>query len=99
MKTILTFYGTWKFITVFTRARHAPHEESTSSHFYVTLPPTSLHTFEVISSLQDFPTKMLHRQGQEFSHLHIVQTGSGAHLASYPMGTGGSLPGGKAAGA
>jgi hypothetical protein len=35
--------------------------------------------------------------GQEFS-VHSVQTGSGAHLASYPMGTGDSFPGGKAAG-
>jgi hypothetical protein len=32
----------------------------------------------------------------EFSRLH-VQTGSGVHPASYPMGTGGSFPGGKAA--
>jgi hypothetical protein len=31
--------------------------------------------------------------------LHIVQTGSGAHRASYPMDTGGSFPLGKAAGA
>jgi hypothetical protein len=30
------------------------------------------------------------------SLLHSVQTGSGAHPASYPMGTGGSFPGGKA---
>jgi hypothetical protein len=37
--------------------------------------------------------------GQEFSLLHVVQTGSGAHLASYPMGTGGSFLGGIAAGA
>jgi hypothetical protein len=29
---------------------------------------------------------------------HRVQNGSGAHPASYPMGTGGSFPGGKAAG-
>jgi hypothetical protein len=29
---------------------------------------------------------------------HRVQTGSGAHSASYPMGTRGSFPGGKAAG-
>jgi hypothetical protein len=29
---------------------------------------------------------------------HRVQNGSGAHAASYPMGTGGSFPGGKAAG-
>jgi hypothetical protein len=29
---------------------------------------------------------------------HRVQNGSGAHPASYPMGTRGSFPGGKAAG-
>jgi len=34
-----------------------------------------------------------------FSLLHRVQTGSEARPASYPMGTGGSFPGGKAAGA
>jgi hypothetical protein len=39
------------------------------------------------------------RQSQELSLLHVVQTGSGAHPASYPMGTGGSFSGGKAAGA
>jgi hypothetical protein len=32
---------------------------------------------------------------QEFSLLHNVQTDTGAHPASYPMGTGGSFPGGK----
>jgi hypothetical protein len=32
--------------------------------------------------------------GQEFSFLHVVETGSGAHLASYPI-----CPGGKEAGA
>jgi hypothetical protein len=30
---------------------------------------------------------------------HSVQTGSEAHPASYPMGTGGAFPGGEAAGA
>jgi hypothetical protein len=30
---------------------------------------------------------------------HLVQNGSGAHPASYPMGTEGSFPGGKSAGA
>jgi hypothetical protein len=34
-----------------------------------------------------------------FSLHHRVQTGSGAHSASYPMGTNGSFPGSKAAGA
>jgi hypothetical protein len=33
--------------------------------------------------------------GQEFSLLQIVQTGSGVHLTSYKMGTGGSFPGVK----
>jgi hypothetical protein len=37
--------------------------------------------------------------GGNFSLRHHVQTGSGAHPASYPMGTGSSFPGGKAAGA
>jgi hypothetical protein len=34
-----------------------------------------------------------------FSLHHRVQNGSGARPASYPMGTTGSFPGGKAAGA
>jgi hypothetical protein len=34
-----------------------------------------------------------------FSLHHRVQNGSGAHTASYPMGTGVSFPGVKAAGA
>jgi hypothetical protein len=34
-----------------------------------------------------------------FSLHRRVQTGAGAHPASYPMGTRGSFPGGKAAGA
>jgi hypothetical protein len=33
-----------------------------------------------------------------FSLHHRVQNGSGVHSASYPMGTRGSFPGGKAAG-
>jgi hypothetical protein len=39
-----------------------------------------------------------YRYGHDFSLPH-VQTGSGAHPASYPMGTGGSFGGRKAAGA
>jgi hypothetical protein len=34
-----------------------------------------------------------------FSLHHRVQNGSAAHQASYPLGTRGSFPGGKAAGA
>jgi hypothetical protein len=34
-----------------------------------------------------------------FSYLHRVQNGPGAHTVSYPMGTRGSFPGNKAAGA
>jgi hypothetical protein len=36
---------------------------------------------------------------EDFSSNLCVQTGSGAHPASYTVGTGGSFPGGKAAGA
>jgi hypothetical protein len=38
------------------------------------------------------------RWDQEFSLLHVVQTGSEAHPASYPVDTGGTFRGGKAAG-
>jgi hypothetical protein len=38
------------------------------------------------------------QQGIDFSLLHNVQTGSGAHPASYPVGTAAYFPGGKAAG-
>jgi hypothetical protein len=34
-----------------------------------------------------------------FSLHHRIQNGSGAHPVSYPIGTRGSFPGGKAAGA
>jgi hypothetical protein len=33
---------------------------------------------------------------EDFCSIPCVQTGSEAHPASYPMGTGGSFPGGKA---
>jgi hypothetical protein len=36
-------------------------------------------------------------RAENFSLYHRVQNGSGAHWASYPMGTTGSFPGGKAA--
>jgi hypothetical protein len=39
------------------------------------------------------------RRGQGISLHHRVRNGSGAHPASYPMGTRGSFPGSKAAGA
>jgi hypothetical protein len=37
------------------------------------------------------------QQDQEFSCVNVVQTGHGAHPASYPVDTGGSFPVGKAA--
>jgi hypothetical protein len=33
---------------------------------------------------------------EDFSSIPCVQTGSGSHPASYPLGTGGPFPGGKA---
>jgi hypothetical protein len=36
--------------------------------------------------------------GEDFSRLHFVQTGSGAHPVSYPMGTGALSPEIKATG-
>jgi hypothetical protein len=39
------------------------------------------------------------RCGQEFSLLHVIQTDSGVHPTSHPMGPGGSFPRDNAAGA
>jgi hypothetical protein len=50
--------------------------------------------------LDDRGSRVRFRAGAgNFSPHHRVQNGSGAHRASYPMDTGGSFPGGKAAGA
>jgi hypothetical protein len=50
--------------------------------------------------LDDRGSKVRFQKGAgNFSFHHRVRNGSGAHPASYPMGTRGSLPGGKVAGA
>jgi hypothetical protein len=49
--------------------------------------------------LDDRGIRFLFPAGAGNFSLHHVQNGSGAHSASYPMGTRGSFPGSKAAGA
>jgi hypothetical protein len=50
--------------------------------------------------MDDWGSRVRFRAGAgNFSLHHSVQNGSGAHPASYPMGTRDSFPGGKAAGA
>jgi hypothetical protein len=52
--------------------------------------------FSKVPANMSFTIIFLRRtQGQKFSLLHIVQTGSGVHPTSYKMGTGGSFPGVK----
>jgi hypothetical protein len=51
-----------------------------------------------VEALQSTVIRFLAGAGN-FSLHHRVQNGSGAHPASYPMGTRGSFPGGKASGA
>jgi hypothetical protein len=46
--------------------------------------------------LDDWAIEVRSPTGADFSSSPCVQTGSGAHPASYLMGTGGSFPGGKA---
>lgn len=45
--------------------------------------------------LDDLGLEVRVRYYHEFSHLHILHSGSGAHSASYSMVTGDSIPGGK----
>jgi hypothetical protein len=49
---------------------------------------------QIYNGIKRFPAS-----AGNFSLHHRVQNGSGAHPASYPMGTRGSFPGSKAAGA
>jgi hypothetical protein len=49
--------------------------------------------------LDDPGSRVRFPAGAEKFSLHRVQNGFGAHPASYPMGTRGSFPRGKAAGA
>jgi hypothetical protein len=53
---------------------------------------------EVISSPIEGET-YIRENLEKMCQVHRVQNGSGAHPASYPMGSRGSFPGGKAAGA
>jgi hypothetical protein len=54
----------------------------------------------VLCGLDDRSSRVRFPAGAgNFSLRHRVQDGSGAHPASYPMGTTGSFLGGKAAGA
>jgi hypothetical protein len=46
--------------------------------------------------LDDRAIEIRSSTGTDFSSSPCVQTGSGAHPASYPMGTGFFFPGGKA---
>jgi hypothetical protein len=57
---------------------------------------------KLLGSYFSGPAKHLQRLIRPFGYKFrplLVQTGSGAHPASYPMGTGGSFSGDKAAGA
>jgi hypothetical protein len=56
--------------------------------------PVGIATGYVLGSRNSIP-----EGARDFSFLHSVQTGSGAHQASCSLGTGGSFPGCKAAGA
>jgi hypothetical protein len=56
----------------------------------------SWYSDEVLDGRPGFDSR---EEARDFRPLHSVQTGFGTHTASYPMGTGVSFPGSKAAGA
>jgi hypothetical protein len=67
-------------------------------HLYQWLPNTGI-PWAYAKCLWAFAEKNAYWQIWNFSLHYRVQNCSGAHPASYPMGTRGSFPGGKAAGA
>jgi hypothetical protein len=102
------FYGTWRFTTMFTTARHwslpwARCIQSTSSH------PVSLRSILIDIRSRDSSVTIVRgirvgrtgfdsRQGVDIFFLrHRAQTGSGAYQTSYPVDFVGSSPGRKAA--
>jgi hypothetical protein len=54
-------------------------------------------TFDIATGygLDERGAELESRQGQKFSLLHAVETGSGVHQTSYLLGTVGSFPEGK----
>jgi hypothetical protein len=73
--------------------RPLPEIEPRSSSPVTTHLPLAF-VFSIRGSRVRFPTEAVN-----FSLHHRVQNGPGSHPASYPMGSRGSFPGGKAAGA
>jgi hypothetical protein len=67
-------------------------------HLVEILRPNSGSSGSIVSDygLDDRAIEVRSPTGADISSSPCVQTGSGAHPASYPMGTGGSFPGGKA---
>jgi hypothetical protein len=91
------FYGIRKFITVFTRALLLIHELSqinpvsilTSKIRYSSAGIAQGYRLDDRGSTVRFPAV-----AGNFSLNHHVQNGFGAHPTSYPVGSGGSFPGG-----
>jgi hypothetical protein len=59
---------------------------------------TTLSSISVVSNAKGWTGFRFPAGAVFFSLRYRIQTGSGAHPASYPVGNGGSFPGGKAAG-
>jgi hypothetical protein len=71
--------------------------ESHINHFAT--PAATCKQSHIVTGLDDRGSRVRFPTGAgNFSLHHSVQTGSGAHAASYPMGTRGSFPRDKAAG-
>jgi hypothetical protein len=81
------------FIVLFVKVQHSePYNNFLALQFSVCI--------ALGYGLDDQGSRVRFSAGAEnFSLHHRVQNVSGAHPASYPMGTRGSFPGGKAAGA
>jgi hypothetical protein len=73
----------------------------TEKHLSIVLPLTRDSVVGIATGygLDNRGSEFESQWGQEFSVLHLIQTGSGVHPTSCPMGTGGSFLAGKVAGA
>jgi hypothetical protein len=93
VKKFRAFHGARMFSVVFTRAVTKPHPDPNEFSYDTSTP----YLFEIHIIFSSRGRSSSPSGGQEFSLFHVVQTGSGAYPASYPMGTGGYFSGVNAA--
>jgi hypothetical protein len=98
----MPYYISWHSVTLYRNIRSYFFKDSSPRRTFITFTTTFHEAHSIVGIVTSYGWKtegseFESQQGKEFSLLHVVQSGSGVHPTSYPMGTGGSFYGGKEA--